>query len=536
MRRIKYLVAALVMSGFVSCELDRYPETSLSDASFWSTEKDLQDACNYLYTLLPGVVFDDNRSDDTFGTQPNSTSDGSWIVPNSDNSWSDPYKMIRAANNILEKSVDVPASSAKNRFLGEARFFRAWAYFNLVSKYGDVPLLLKTVDYNGAELTSPKTSREVVLDSLYADLDYAFQVLPTFIELGNTGYGRVSKSAAYSLKARAALFEGTRQKFHNYGNSSKHLDLAIAAASAVMAQGHSLYNGKGADSYNYLFRYEGEGFSNKENILVRIYGDNITNEISSHTIARNLEQGFRSATRSLVESYLCVDGLPMNISPLAVSETKSTSIFENKDPRLQASVFKLGNVFINGNPFIPSIRFAKTGYTCRKFWDEKDWLDNKSFIDMPLIRYAEVLLIFAEAKFEKDGTISDSDLDKSINVIRRRVNMPNLTNAFVSGNGLDMRTELRRERRVELAQEGFRYEDILRWKTAENLLPQPILGAKFIASEYTDVANPAVNEDGLFLVQPSSKRTFDAKKDYLYPIPVREIGLSNGNVVQNPGW
>lgn len=536
MRRFKYLIAGLLVTGLFSCDLDRFPETDLSDSSFWSTAKDLQDACNYLYTLLPGVNYDDNRSDDTFGTQPNSVSDGSWIVPNSDNAWRNPYRMIRAANNILENGINVPESATRNRFLGEARFFRAWAYFDLVSKYGDVPLLMKTVDYDGAELTSPRTSREIVLDSIYADLDYAFQVLPTFKELGNSGYGRISKSAAYSLKARAALFEGTRQKFHNYGEFSKHLAIAVSAAESVMEQGHALFTAKGEDSYNYLFRYEGEGFSNLENILVRVYGDDLTNDILSHTIARNLEQGYRSVTRSLVESYLCVDGLPMDKSPLAVEEANSTSIFENKDPRLHASVFRSGDVFINGNPFVPSVRFAKTGYTCRKFWDEKDWLDNKSFIDMSIIRYAEVLLIFAEAKFELNGNISDSDLDKSINIIRKRVNMPDLSNAFVTANGLDMRTELRRERRVELAQEGFRYEDIIRWKIAESVLPQDVLGAKYFLSEYTDVADPIVNGESLFLVQPKAKRTFSSGKDYLYPIPVREIALSNGAVTQNPGW
>lgn len=532
----KFLLILLASISFASCNLDRFPESQLSDAQFWNSASDLKSACNYLYTMLPGHTYDDNRSDDQFGQSPNTISEGSRLIPATDANWNNQYKMIFAANNILEKSVTVQETQVIiDRYLGEARFFRAWAYFDLVTKYGGVPLVLKTLGINDEELLhAQRASRATVVAQIIADLDFAAANLPGYKALGSSGYGRISKSAALALKARVALYEGTRQKFHADGDPSANLQLAIDASKAVMAEGHSLY-AKGSDPYYDLFQYEGEGYGVSENILSKIYGESTINAITSHNIPRNLEQGYMSSTRSLIESYLCTDGLPMDKSPLAVSETTSTSIFENKDPRMHASVFKTGDVWISGL-YKPTVAFAKTGYCDRKYMNMPDWTLNTSFLDIHLIRYAEVLLIYAEATFEKSGSISDEDLDKSINLIRARVSMPSLTNAFVSANGLDMRTEIRRERRIELAQEGFRYEDIIRWKTAETVLPQVVLGARYFDSEYINVANPSLNSDSLFVVQAASKRAFDASKDYLYPLPISEISISGGTLTQNPNW
>lgn len=539
MKQIKIftiLIIAAWMAG--SCSLDRFPETELSDESFWNTEKDLQQACNYLYTMLPGHNFADRRSDDQYGQNPNSISEGSWLIPSTSGDWNDPYKMIFAANNIIEKSANAKQApeTAIKRYIGEAKFFRAWAYFDLVSKYGDVPLLLQTLEVNSPELESPRTPREEVIKQIYTDLDEAALNLPSFKKMASSEYGRVTKSAALTLKARIALFEGTRQKFHGYGTPGTHLATAVAAADAVIAEGHSLYKAKGTDSYYYLFQYEGEGPANTEVILAKIYGQNIANSILAHKLGRNLEQGYMSTTRSLVESYLCTDGLPMDKSPLAVKpEVNSSSIFVNKDPRLQASVFNTGDPWMS-NTYKPSISFAKTGYMCKKYFVIADWNGQDSYVDIHLMRYAEVLLTYAEAKYELDNAISDADLDKSINQLRTRVGMPKLTNSFVSSNGLSLREEIRRERRVELAQEGFRYEDIIRWKIAETELPKIVLGARYFASEYVNVKNPKLNADNLFIVQSAETRKFDAAKDYLYPVPLREISISNGAIVQNPNW
>lgn len=544
-------IALLIIGGVLaltSCELDRMPETSIKDDSFWKTENDIKLACNYFYVAISGLpMTEDNRSDDSYATTPNSISDGSRITPNSSGDYGAPYERIRWANNILEKAELMnldPAILCK--YKAEAKFFRAWNYFELVKKYGDVPLILKTLDIYSPELKNPRTSKDVVVDTIYADLDYAAMYLTTASSLAKSpsNYGRATETAALALKSRVALYVGTHQKFHNYGTPDKHLQIAVDAANQIMALGyHKLYVSSNSDkSYHDLFHLEGEGVSNRENILVRMYGVDKNNLIASHNFSRNVEQGTISPTRSLVESYLCTDGLPASISPLAQkTETNSLSIFVNKDPRLNATVYKTGDLnWLTSNPttpFSPTIAQIKTGFACKKYVSQSDWLLQQSFIDRILIRYAEVLLNYAEAKFElNNGAISNEDLDKSINLIRTRAGMPKLTNEFVAANGLDMRNEIRRERRVELALEGFRYEDIIRWKIAEQVLPQAVLGAKYFKDEYAKVTNPTITAEGYFVVQPSSKRKFDPQRDYLYPIPIQEIALTNGAITQNPNW
>lgn len=169
---------------------------------------------------------------------------------------------------------------------------------------------------------------------------------------------------------------------------------------------------------------------------------------------------------------------------------------------------------------------------------------NNSTYDYHIIRYPEVLLILAEATFEKDGAISDEVLNKTINVIRSRkgVEMPPLTNAFVKANGLDMLTEIRRERTVELAFEGFRRDDLRRWKTAEVELKQPIKGIKYKGTQYEKLqalndGNPGlVDADGFLIVEPAENRRFDVPKNYYYSLPLDEVYLNPNLLPNNPGW
>jgi hypothetical protein len=176
--------------------------------------------------------------------------------------------------------------------------------------------------------------------------------------------------------------------------------------------------------------------------------------------------------------------------------------------------------------------------------------DGGGAFDWNVIRYAEVLLIYAEAKFERNGSISDADLDLSINLLRDRVNMPHLTNTLVTGNGLNMETEIRRERTVELAFEGFRWDDLRRWKTAETVLPKSILSIKVTGTEWANKVitidgstynsffynvDPGQLENGYKLLQSGSQRSFNPNKNYLLPIPTKQITL-NTKLTQNPGW
>ena len=546
--RIAILIITVSLFMIGCKKLDRFPETEFSDADFWNTETDLMNAANRMYQQLDANWID-NRGDDAVNQGgPNSISNGNITVPNTSGDWSDRYDEIFTANNILEKAGRAKVSEAVlNRYLGEARFFRAYAYLSLVRKYGDVPLVLHTLDVSSPDLLMPRTPRQEVMTAIYNDLDFAAQWLPSRSALPASQYGRVTKSAAWALKARAGLYEGTRAKFNNETGWQQHLEVAIAAAKNVMGEGHSLFS-----DYGKLFLHEGEGPGNKENIFVKIYGVSNTNLLLGHNNSRDLENGRMAPTRNLIRQYLYADGLPAFTtndellaapSPLFVPENNEptyNTILENRDPRLAYTVFKAGEEAYKG-PWVPTTSLgARSGFAAKKGFNVEDQtINGAGTVDRILIRYGEVLLIYAEATYELADAISDEDLDLSINKLRERVGFNvKLTNAFVTDNNLSMRDEIRRERTVELALEGFRYDDLIRWKTAEKLLPTDLLGAKYTEADWPNTSsnNLNLNADNVLIVEPASTRSFDPARNYLYPIPFNEITLSGGNVVQNPNW
>lgn len=538
-----FLIGILFSIGLGSCQdqLDLSPETQISDANFWNSPADLEKAANYLYSFLPSIN-DMNDNQGTFSYSNNGAdeiSDGTRIAPATSSGWKNAYKLIRACNNLLEKSQKVSGDEATiNKYLAEARFFRAWAYADLVKKYGDVPLITKTLTETSEELYGARTDRETVIKLVYEDLDFAVSNLPMPSAQPAAEYGRITTTAALAFKARVALFEGTRAKFHNYGNPNEHLQLAVDAAEKVISSGeHQLfsYDEDPSLSYRKLFQDAGDGKSNKEAILVRLYAENTSNNLSAHRISENrINQGIMVPTRALADLYLYEDGLPIEKSPLAKPQTTTLSQFEKRDPRMGMTIFNKNLYYSPTTLYAPSFSFTPTGYKFSKYYDPLYLSPPDSWVDYQIIRYAEVLLIYAEAKFELNGTIDDADLDKSINLIRARVNMPPLTNAFVSANGLDMRTEIRRERAVELAMEEFNYWDLIRWKTAEIELPKTVYGAKYIEAEYGETTNK-LDSENFVIVQAEADRFFDPAKDYLWPIPLQEIGL-NSALTQNPNW
>ncbi|PWG80504.1 RagB/SusD family nutrient uptake outer membrane protein [Pararcticibacter amylolyticus] len=552
MKKINITIVTLLSLSLIysSCDLDRFPETKFSEVDFWNTESDLMNAANRLYVILGQMspYSPDNRADDNTGQNVNGVSSGNRTIPNTSDDWSRPYDMIFTANNILEKGVKAQVSDAvKNRYFGEARFFRAYAYFSLLQKFGGVPLVLKVLSINSPDLKMPRSDRQTIVQTIYDDLDFAATWAPTRAALASTQYGRITRSAALAFKARVALYEGTRAKFHNDGEWQTHLNIAVQAASAVMGQGHTLF-----PSYSGLFIQAGEGPANTENILVKIYGVNNTNVILGHNYSRDLENGRAAATRNLLREYLYTDGLPAFNTDNAPSAKRSAffvnerdeasynTIFENRDPRMAATVFMNGETAYKGIWTPTTSLGSRTAYATKKGFNIPDWTTtNAGTVDRILIRYAEVLLIYAEAKYELDGAISDADLNLTINALRARAGFgARLTNTFVTGNNLSMREEIRRERTVELALEGFRYDDLIRWKTAERVLPQTLLGAKFNATDWvgTNPSSLNLNADGVLIVEDAGKRSFTENRDYLYPIPFNEITLSDGNVIQNPNW
>ena len=348
--------------------------------------------------------------------------------------------------------------------------------------------------------------------------------------------GRITKGVVQAFMARVSLYYGTWYKFRGetaLGN--EYLERAKNAAKRCMdSQQYSLY-----PDYRNLFLYPGE--DSNEHILSYRYdeaSDTYNGRIRSVIIDFRQEP-----TKFIADAFLCKDGLPIGKSAYKTEYLPLGKEFENRDPRMALTIWKPGDSFL-GSPFLPNLsNQTRTGYMFKKYGDEQSMEIMASRIDEILIRYAEVLLTYAEATYELNDQISDADLDISINALRNRFadnpdKLPALTNAFVKEHGLDMREEIRRERRVELVSESLRYDDLIRWKTAETELPQEILGAKFDESAYPAMIpgkDINLNADGFIVVQSGKSRMFDPSKDYLFPIPLREVSL-NPNLKQNPNW
>ena len=550
MRKIYHSFIIVFLLFLVSCDLTRLPETTFTDSAFWKTETDLRGACNRLYNLLGGF-YHDTRSDELIKISSDNISNGNWTIPSTSDNWGDPYYRIFTANNIIGKGANAEFSDeVKNRWLAEAYFFRAYYYFDLVKKYGDVPLILKAIENTDDPLLySARTPREEIIQQCYSDLDFAEEWLPSISSLTDSDWGRVSRSAALAMKVRIGLYEGTYSRYHELGNNDQeHLQIAIDAAETLITENqHSLY-----PDFSKLFLFDGEGRQNKENIFVKIYGPNGEGTVT-HNNCRLMENTV-SVTRQAVDLFLYSDGLPMNQTTMRVSpETSFDDVFANRDPRLNMTLYKIGEEAYKG-PYVPLSNQHGYGYSLKKGFLVSEWETNsKETIDKMLIRYAEVLISYAEALYEHNGSITDAQLDQTVNALRNRVGFGiRLTNAFVAANNLNMLDEIRRERDVEFLDEGFRYDDIIRWKVAEDVLPTNMLGAKFVEDETTkaraDIANRLTDADGkldgrqiydqsdIYVIEKAEDRKFDPAKDYLYPVPLNEISLSGGAVVQNPGW
>jgi hypothetical protein len=535
-------------------DLNLVSKDSITDATFWKTPADFKLAANNLYNGLDRFGEEDVESDIAFNV-PNSVSNGQLVPSETSDRWNSSYGYIRSANNIMEKGSASTDADIK-KYVAEARFFRAWYYWKLLRIYGGVPLITKVLQTGDPELFAPRASRTAVADLILQDLDAAKDDLPLQADLSSPDIGRITKGAALALASRVALFEGTWQRSRGGANASQYLDIARTTAQAVINSGvYSLYTGSGAQSYRYLFLEPGD--DSKESILDRRYARNII----GHDAPYMYDQDGYNPTRKLVDMYLDMNGLPITAAGTSFQGYNTfTSEFMSRDPRMTQTMIIPGT--LTNRVFFPVTKVANwpdapqrnfnTGYILYKYMSEDPVAnnsgregDNSLFdYDRHLIRYAEVLLNYAEALYEKNGVISDNDLALSINVLRDRVGMPHLTNAFVTDNNLDMQTEIRRERTVELALEGFRYDDLRRWKTAETELPQDVKGIKITGTDwaarspYNDPVYAGKVDANGFLVAETGRK-FDPAKDYLQPLPTREIAFyqANGHILeQNPGW
>ena len=551
----KSIYALGIVCGFFAltgCDLDRLPETTLADNTFWQSETDLRGACNKLYVDLPGFSHD-TRADDIIGTAANSTSSGSWNVPATSGEWTNPYQKIFVCNNIIEKGGNSPLGDAqKNRWMAEAYFFRAYHYFDLVKKYGDVPLVLKAFDSTSdPDIKMGRTPREEVIQQCYSDLKFAEDFLPDIDNVSSANdWGRVSKSAARGMLVRIGLYEGTFKKYHSLqGDYKAHLKVAIDAAERLINSGkHALY----AD-FQKLFYFDGEGRANKENVFVKIYGPNGAGAVITHNNSRGMENAV-TVTRQTIDQILYADGLPREKTALKVEETTHNDVFLNRDPRMALTFYQKDETAYKAG-YTPFSNQGGNGYGIKKGFMLDEWnTTNKETVDKMIIRYAEILISYAEALYEYNGQITDAQLDATINKVRARVGFNvRLTNSFATANGLNMLEEIRRERLVEFIDENLRYNDIIRWKIAEKVLPVAMLGLKYndadnlgthrenVASRLTGPGGmfngkKVADQEDIYVIENAENRTFDPAKDYYYPIPTYEIATSDGNVEQNPGW
>jgi starch-binding outer membrane protein, SusD/RagB family len=546
----------LLVAAMTGCkkDLDLQPLDQISDATFWKTPNDFMLFTNDFYNGLQGAHnYTENTSDIAYGigndpatgSDNRSKSNGSYLPKANSELWNNSYKYIRATNYLLQKSQESKLGTEIDRWVGEALFFRAYNYWNLVKSFGGVPKIDKVLDVTSPELYTPKSTQAEIIDFIIADLDQAIAKLPKQSQLTGDEKGRVTSGAALALKARASLYQGTWAKYHSQGDAAKYLTSAIDASEKAIASGeYALYTDKGADSYKYLFIQEGD--DSKEVILAKRYYANR----ATHNWTRELWFNFMVPTKTMADMYLAKDGLPITQSPLFKGYGTLTSEFEDRDPRMSMTFVVPGSkIFFEGGLMQPTFpgftgsNATRTGYMIRKFLDETiEATQFKGAYDFKEFRYAEILLILAEALYEKNGSISDADLNRTINVIRSRVNMPMLTNVSVTTNGLNMLNEIRRERTVELAFEGYRRDDLRRWKLAETVMPQALKGVKFVGTEYqTRFPNLVIGTDiqvdanGFIIAEPSSARQF-AAKHYLDPFPLQQVQLSKGTLVQNPGW
>lgn len=566
MKSIKILfVGSCLLATMVACNdsfMDRYPTTDISDQNFWNTARDMELYCNGLYTYIKGhgkgheaspLLTGDNQSDNMAPQDYNKIAAGEHIIPESsnDNEWN--WTFIRKCNYFLSRYQQAEINQTeKDAYAAEVYFFKAWEYFEKVKRYGDVPWLTKDLQTESEELFAPRDPRIAVMDSVLACIDWAIDKLPVKQKAVS---GRINRDVALILKARICLHEGTFRKYHQIDNAEKFLREAVEASHTLMKDGnYQIYNtGKPESDYRTLFCTL-DLKDNPEMIYYKVYEEGLLGTVTSTTLEKG--EFYTGASRSLIDSYLCKCGKPISLcGEHFLGHDSIQAELLNRDPRLCQTICYPGKDLQRETmkPSIPGSNISTgnipTGYQIIKYWvdDPAEYLRYQNgTLDAPVFRYAEALLIYAEAKAEL-GECVQSDLDLSVNVLRRRAGMPDMKiDQLVKDPMSDfpslpvLTDEIRRERRVEFAMENMRYDDLMRWKTGK-LLEKTVRGMKFVQSQYPTVVigkHIDVDSEGFILpywnILPNGRK-FDESKHYYFPLPTEELVI-NKNLKQNPGW
>lgn len=569
-------LAALLLGGCSKDMLDQRPQSSISPQDFFNNEQDLQTYTNGFYSMLPGteIYSDDQTSDNVEPATTSTVVAGRTIVPSDAASAGWTWGDLRNVNYFLASyNKPVIPQEARDHYAGIARFFRAMFYFNKVKRFGDVPWYSKPLTDTSSELYKGQDPRTLVMDSIIADLDFATAHIRT-----GKNVSRVTRWAAFALKSRVCLFEGTFRKYHDelklQGTANKLLQMAADAADSVMVSGQYKLYTTGKPNVDYLNLFAADAANTDEYILARVYDRSLNKTHAANGVFTTATLGAPGITKAMMDSYLMSDGTPFSQQP-GFPAIQFVNEVKGRDPRFSQTVRTPGYTRTNATAkLLPDYTNALTGYQCIKFvtgTDQDGYNTNGN--DLPVLRYAEVLLNYAEAKAEL-GTCTQTDIVQSINLLRTRVAMPGMdiatlpTDTLLQNQYPDVTNklilEIRRERRVELNMEGFRYADLMRWKEG-NLLAKTFLGTYFPNKGYFDLDGDGTNDiavlddlpatqvktiqyykllpdrslsngaAGNLVVHPNDTKTFDETKAYVFPLPVTEL-LLNKNLHQNLNW
>lgn len=589
---LKYTLLALpllpVLAGCNDSYLERFPETSITEKVFFSNVADLETYTNGYYGIFGGS-YQDGVSDNILYKESSSTINllmGDYKDASYFGGWS--WTGIRGINFMLNRVDNVQGDPSEiAHYVGLARLIRAAYYYDKVKTYSDVPWYetdLQTTDTE--ELYKTQDSREFVVNKIFEDLDYATENM-----WEGSSKTKIMRQAALAFKARTALNEGTFRKYHpelKLTDGDRFLQIAADAAEELMGMGYSL----STVSYDGLEPYESLFVSldltnNPEMIMVDDYDLSLGRKHNAQVI-----YAYHGLSRSLVEDYLVLnpDGTTSTFQSIPGHETMPyPDVLENRDPRLRQTVqwpgFQRADQTAATRPDVTVGGYAQIKSLPRTY-DQFGW--GNSYMDLPIFRYGEILLIYAEAKAEM-GKLTQDDVDRTINLLRRRVGMPDASladwianidpvqdrryaNASSSQRGAVL--EVRRERRIELACEGFRYNDLMRWGCGTLLNPCtegmyvpgpglydytgdgiPDIGfiidddhASDISSEdrtnyklnvYSLTGNTFALTEGdhgyIYLVSQKDKFDFVEPRYYYRPVAQTDMNM-NSNLVQNPFW
>ena len=550
--------AAVMVLSSCNDMLDEKPRSEFSNTpEFWSNANQVESYTNKFYDNFVGyssgggrgTFFFSSLSDDQ--ANPNFDNWTYVTVPNSASDWNNPFVEIRRANYLLQgMDVSTLSDNVKNNFRAIARLNRAWQYFSLVKKYGDVQWLDKVIlDLNDKNaINQARTDRDVVMDNIVADLDYAIANLSTK-KAGN----EFSVDLAQAMKSDVCLYEGTYCKYRTQEDngkaadierSKKYLGLAVDACEALMKT-YTLSDNYG-DVYNSL-----DLSQNPEVIFWRNYvKDVVTHGLVDYTTGSTAQRGI---TKDAIDAFLFLDGKPLattgkNKDDAAVLDANGnyniSHMLAQRDKRLGVLVDSI--VCFKGHGWKRSENIlemtSSTAYTIHKFdndkmADECRTSNNKAYTDAPLFWLAVIYLNYAEAKAEL-GTITQEQLNISVNKLQARAGLPDLTlnpaadpanNHGVS----NLLWEIRRTRRCELMTDGYRYWDLVRWHQLDKLDTNRYNNLN-LGANLSNVVDCEMTLENGYAVAIAAKRTFD-KKYYFYPVPQNQITLAD-KTSQNLGW